>query len=278
MKRRTRFILPLALSLAALYATGCRVDAVTTVVQANRYNQFAVTPGQKVAILTFTGYQGSGLADLVSIEFLRHGVDVVERNILDRLVAEVRRTEAGLYNNDLSDAEVLRQIGRITEADFVICGDADVVDPDTIRYVPNDVGQLSPYFGLSYARISLRAFSTQTGEVTWWGTTEATVEGQWGDYVRLMDHLRMAARRSVDSMMGPQINMYSKRAEWREISVYEGPLLAYGTPPAAAVPLPPPTASTTGAAATPNASSKSCSKDKDCPGNLVCSGGVCKVE
>jgi hypothetical protein len=77
----------------------------------------------------------------VSIEFLRHNVDIVERNILDRVVAEVRRTEDGLYNNDLSDAEVIRQIGRITEADYVLIGDAFAIDPATVRDELQKAGQ-----------------------------------------------------------------------------------------------------------------------------------------
>jgi hypothetical protein len=277
MKRHTRILLSLVLALAATCAAGCFGvrDSVTTVLQANRYGQFAVAPGQKVAVLTFTGYKGSGLADLVSIEFLRHGVDVVERNILDRIVAEARRTEAGLYDNDLSDAEILRQIGKITEADFVICGDTDAVDPDTIRFLRDDFGRQSPRFFLSYARISLRAFSTKTGEVAWWGTSEATTQAPWGNDVRLMDHLRMAARRAVDSMMNPQINTYSKRAEQREIAPNEGPLVPYGTPPSAAAPEP--VTPVAGPAVDPK-TQKPCTKDKECPGELVCAAGVCKAE
>jgi hypothetical protein len=278
MRARTSIILSLSLALAALCAVGCVKDSMTTVVQANRYGQFAVAPGQKVAVLTFTGYKGSGLADLVSIEFLRHGVDVVERNVLDRVVGEVRRTEAGAYNNDLSDADVLRQIGKITEADFVVCGDTDAIDPDTIRFLRDDFGRQSPRFSLSYARVSLRVFSTKTGEVSWWGTTEATIEGPWGNNVRLMDHLRMAARRAVDSMMGPQVNTFSKRVVQGEIPLNQGPLVAYGTPPGAAVAQPPPpVASAPSPAAAPGAQ-KPCSKDKDCPGDLVCAAGACKPE
>ncbi|MCK9460382.1 MAG: CsgG/HfaB family protein [Proteobacteria bacterium] len=281
MKTPKMLVLSVAAALVSACLGGCFMgpkETMTSVVQANRYGQFAIVPGQKVAVLTFTGYKGSGLADLVTIEFLRHGVDVVERNMLDRVVAEVRRTEAGMYNADLSDLEILRQIGKITEADFVVYGDADAVDPDTLRYLRDDFGKLTPRFFLSYAQISLRAFSTKTGEVTWWGTTEATVQAPWGNEVRLMDHLRMAARRAVDSMMGPGINQYSKRAVRNEIPAVVAPLVPYGTPPpAAAAPVAPPPepAVVAPAAAEPP---KNCTKDKDCPGDLVCAGGVCKAE
>lgn len=278
--RRATATLVLVAALAAVGLGGCfgPRETLTSVVQANRSGSFAIAPGQKVAVLTFTGNKGSGLADLMAIEFLRHGVDVVERNVLDRVVAEVRRTEGGLYDNDLSDAQILQQIGRITEADFVIFGESEAIDPDTLRYVRDDFGPKSPRFWLAFSRISVRAFSTSTGEVVWWGTCETTTQAPFGDQVRIMDHLRVSARRAVDSLLDPSLNSYSRRAERREVPDAAGPLVPYGTAPSAAAPPPPLPATPPAAAVSPAPTAttgQACSKDKDCPGELVCVKGAC---
>jgi hypothetical protein len=280
-----------ALLTAAVLATaalgGCVQETMISTIQANRSGAFAVRPGQKVALVAFTGDKGAGLADLMSIEFLRHGVDVVERNVLDRVIAEVRRTEAGLYNNDLSDAEIIRQIGRITEADWVVVGDTAASDPDTIRYLKGDTGRKSPVFRFAYAQLSVRAFSTRTGEVVWWGTCETTTQAPFGSDVNIMDHLRVSARRAVDSMLNPQINRYSLRAVGRRIPAASNPLVAYDTRAAAPLPPaspPPPTYAPAPAyapvapqapTAAPAGPSGGCTSDNDCPGELLCMKGTC---
>jgi hypothetical protein len=280
MTARHVFALLLVGALAGAGLGGCYKESMNSTIQANRANQFAIASGKKVAVLAFTGPSGSGLADLISIELLRHGVDVVERNVLDRVVAEVRRTEAGLYNNDLSDAEIIHQIGQITEADYVVFGDAAVIDPGTVHYYWRDIGSSAPKFQVGYSRISARAFSTATGEVVWWGTCETTVQGQKGDWVRIMDHLRISARRTVDSMMDPRINTYSNQANRSAIPPATGSLVPYGSlpvaaPPVAAPPVPAaqPVAQPTAAPAQPTRSK--CTKDTECPGDLICVKGAC---
>lgn len=281
-----RLAAPPALAIVFLLLGGCARESMTSTIQANRASQFSIAPGKKVAVLAFTGPAGSGLADLVSIELLRHGVDVVERNILDRVVAEVRRTEAGLYNADLSDAEIIRQIGQITEADYVVFGDTAVVDPPTAHYYyPHDIGPTAPKFPVGYSRIAARAFAAATGEVVWWGTCETTVQGPKGAYVRLMEHLRVSARRTVDSMMDPRINLYTNRVTSGAIPQATNALVPYGSPPVAVQPVQPPAEPEPAAGPEPAAEPEpapaaqpkrsKCTKDTECPGDKICVKGSC---
>ncbi|MBN2340558.1 MAG: hypothetical protein JXX29_14490 [Deltaproteobacteria bacterium] len=317
MKKGFQFQIVLCLLIISVLSAGCRKDYLSTIVQANRVNQFAILAGQKIAVLPLAGNKGHAAADLLTIEFLRRGVQVVERSTLDNILAEVRRTENGYYNNDLSDLEVLQQIGRITEVDYIVYGEIEGYDPDTIRLMRSDFGSRSPWFYFAYARMSLRIFSVSTGEVFWWGSSESATRAAKGDYVRLMDHLRMTARLAAESMMNVNFNTHNARYKNRNIPPFTAgtatlvPNSPVGAAPAAppiapapaSLPSPPLTAPAAeippasppaspavstdtsaapiapapavGTPAQPAARAPSCSRDIDCPGDLICNGGAC---
>ncbi len=204
-------------------AWGCapRRDFVRNIVHVERADGFELRAGQKVAVMTFTGsVSGKAVSDLVSIELLKKGIDVIERDSFDRVVAELRRTEAGVFNEDMSDQEVIQQLGKVTGADIIVVGEAWSSSPDTIRLKEVDQGQLlagaallillpiglivmgsaedttdygerSPHFASARSEIAVRAFSTRDGKVIWWGSAETDVNGGYGDDVGMLDYLRL---------------------------------------------------------------------------------------
>lgn len=276
MFSHARWLAPLA--LATLLDTGCAHDVAQGVASASRVSTFHLVPGQRVAVLTFAGPKGGVLSELVTIELLRQQVDVVDRDSLDRLVAEMKRTQAGLFDDALSQEEIIRQLGKIVNADVIIYGESHAIEPNTIQlrdetemggrrggamvfflswlpsgwgayllatssYVPgavlagiggvafivgasvmgaydpyDDFGDKSPAFYLADSSLALRAFSTQTGEVVWWGCMETFVQAEKGDEVTVMDHLRVTARLAAKALLDPQFTEFAKRAEDRDIS------------------------------------------------------------
>ena len=246
------FIL-LSMCVIQFFIMSCatRPEIINNVGRTDRAKSFVVKPGDRVAILTFSGSKGSALSELVSIALMRRDVNVIERDSLDRIVAEIKRTEQGMFNNSLSDSEVLKQIGKIANADVILYGDAQISDPNVVRLydegkmmtyrvgqiytatiilfwigVPmmaasnpyEDFGRLSPIYFLAYSRLSLRAFDVKTGEVVLWGTDETLCQNGKGDNIRLMDYLRVTARKSVDALMDPEISSIYLNLKNDEIS------------------------------------------------------------
>jgi len=81
----------------------------------------------------------------------------------------------------------------------------------------DDYGEKSPTFYLADSSLALRAFSTKTGEVVWWGSMETYVQAQKGDEVTVMDHLRVTARLASLALTDPQFVEYARRAQDSEI-------------------------------------------------------------
>ena len=201
--------------LALLLSLGCTSfkDRLVNNTKMERQQDFTITEGKRVAVTTFRGSQGRALSDLLGIELLTRNVDVVERDSLDRIVAEVARTENGMYDNDLSTTDILKQIGKIVGADYIIVGESYAAYPSPLGYLYDGFGNVSffgagkhaPIYPWMESRLTLRVFSVQNGEVKAWGTTETYIISGAGDNVHVMDYLRMTAKRAVDALMNASI-------------------------------------------------------------------------
>ncbi len=206
-------ILFVLLSLMLTLGCGSFKDRLINNTKMERQNNFTITTGKRVAVMTFRGVQGRALSDLVGIEFLSRSVDVVDRDSLDRVVAEVGRTENGLYDNDLSTTQILKQIGKIVGADFIIVGESQASYPYPGGTTIDGFGKVhfagfgthSPIYPWMESRLTLRVFSVQNGEVKAWGTTETYVIAGAGDNIQIMDYLRMTAKRAADALMNASI-------------------------------------------------------------------------
>ena len=229
-----RLVTSLSLLLALVLSAACapRRDYIRNTVHTDRTDGYAVKPGQKVAVLTFGGDRhGKAASDLLSIELLRKGVEVIERDSFDRLLAELRRTESGLFNNDMSDAQVIQQLGQVIGVDVIVIGEVHASPPSgTIRLqevdngmllagavliiIPpiglivmasatdgSDFGERAPYFQNAAGIVSVRAFNTSNGKVVYWGSAEASLNGNYGDHVGLLDYLRVPIRSLAEGMM-----------------------------------------------------------------------------
>ncbi len=240
--------------VASSLMSGCATkhDYVRNVSFSDRVKGFTLKPGQKVAVLTFTGStKGKAVGDLLSIELLRKGVNVIERDSFDRLLAELRRTEAGLFNADLSNEEVIKKLGQVIGVDVIIVGEAYGTTPKTIRLsqlnqnqlttglvlvasvalMPiglivlatsndtTDYGESSPFFKTASSSIAVRMFSAKDGKVVWWGSTETLIHGDYGDHVSLLDFLRIPTQELAEAMMDPKHEPQIRIAEGDEIPV-----------------------------------------------------------
>lgn len=209
MARRINWSSILTLAATCLLGTavtGCAGDLARISVDARRTNQFSVKQGQRVAVMTFAGQSGPAVTDLLSMELMRKGIDVVDRDMLDRIVGEMRRAEDGSYSVDMTDQELMSRIGRIVGADVIVFGQVGALHPDVApRAAGADWGDESPIFSVSSAVVSTRAYSATTGEVVWWATAEAAISAPEGDYVRMMDHLRFAARNTAWALTDPNV-------------------------------------------------------------------------
>lgn len=277
---RAAFVRAVTLLSLLVLAGACGKDVAQGVASAQRVSSFALAPGQRVAVMTFAGSKGAVLSELVSMELLRRGVDVVDRDSLDRLVAEIRRSQSGAYDGSMSQEQIIRQLGRIVNADVIVYGESHAVDPNTIQLrdeawmrhyrraaffsfvlglpvaviggvamgtvgpVPSsiittasggglflvgvsvmggsnpwdDYGSRSPKFYLADSSLAIRAFSTRTGEVVWWGNMETYIQAEQGEEVTVMDHLRVTAKLATLALTDPRFSEYSMRAEDSEIS------------------------------------------------------------
>jgi hypothetical protein len=209
-----RLALATVLATFTLGATGCAEDLARVSIDAHRTNNFAIGQGQRIAVMTFAGDHGAAATDLVSMELMRKGIDVVDRDSLDRIVGEVRRAEDGSYSSDMSDAELFRLIGRVVGADVVIFGQTITVAPlvasrlgiaHRFRMTYKDFGDESPVYALGLCVLSMRAYSATTGEVVWWGTAETSIKAERGDHVRLLDYMRLSARNAAWALTDPSV-------------------------------------------------------------------------
>lgn len=272
---------------ATLLLAGCTHDVTQGIASAQRVSNFCLVPDQRVAVLTFAGSKGGVLSELVSIELLRQGVDVVDRDSLDRIVAEIKRTQSGIFDDVMSQEQIIQQLGKIVNADVIIYGESHAMDPYTIRLrdetwvgpyhggavtafpigLPvmgsgiaslavgsvitgaivtpiggvlfitgiavmggsnpyDDFGDKSPAFYLADSSLALRAFSTKTGEVVWWGNMETYVQAEKGDEVTVLDHLRITARLAAKALTDPLVTEFAKRSEDSEIQTEFWPSLS----------------------------------------------------
>jgi hypothetical protein len=206
--------------LLATAVTGCQPprqsgDTLKSVVTVHRIEGAIVGPGKRIAILQFSGGKGRVLADLLAINLLRRQVDVVDRDSLSRVVAEVRRTESGQYDNDLSEAEIIQQIGKIVGADFVLVGETDSKDP---RAGISKPGSLGPRYRFGKSRLTMRLFSAVDGKVVWLGTSETFVTAPDADHVHSLDYLRVTAGRAAAALTDARVSNDVKYARGGEIA------------------------------------------------------------
>lgn len=84
--------------------------------------------GKRVAVLDFKADKGEGqvFADALAAELFRQGVQVVERQNVDKLQSELRMAQSG--SQALSDTDILRKIGQMASVDVVIVGGVVMYD------------------------------------------------------------------------------------------------------------------------------------------------------
>ncbi|MBW2458221.1 MAG: hypothetical protein JRI68_27195 [Deltaproteobacteria bacterium] len=247
-------------------------DEIKSVVGVHRVEGAALKPGDRIAIMQFSGGKGRVLADLLAISLLRRGVDVVDRDSLSRVVAEVRRTESGLYDNDLSEAQIIAQIGKIVGADYVLVGETDAKDP------PGDIqtpGALGPKFAFARSRLTMRLFSATDGAVGWLGTSESYVRSLEANDVFLLDYLRVTAERAAEALVNHAIASDVQFAQGPAVRTtfpkFQGQAVAI--PERTDQPAPPPVEAPPDGPPAPSIGG--CTSDAQCKGARKCVNGAC---
>lgn len=179
------------------------------ILQTNTFSTPDLQRVARVAVVDFGGENsGQAVADLVTINLLRAGYEVVERDQLRDIVRELTLGQEGFMN--MSDAEKAKVFGKILNADVIITG-------EIVRQVP-------PYYAkkgedrLAYESATLelaaRAFDASTGKIFWTAVVNGTATAKTGKQLKVMDYINEPCRELVYSFKNPN---YEDVAD-----VYEG--------------------------------------------------------
>ena len=152
-------------------------------------------PGVKrVAVVDFAGEHGQAVADLVTINLMRAGYEVVERDQLRDILREVEVGQEGFM--DLSDAEKAQVFGKILNADAIITG--QVVRKVVPYYKKKGDDRL--VYESATMEIAARAFDARTGKVLWTAVVNGTATAKTGEQLLVMDYINEPCRELVYSM------------------------------------------------------------------------------
>jgi curli biogenesis system outer membrane secretion channel CsgG len=196
-------------SVVLLAVCGCsdRLILQTSTVQTP-----ALTQVKRIAVVDFGGETGGqAIADLVTINFIRAGYEVVERDQLRDVVREVSIGREGFM--DLSDAEKAKIFGKILNADVIVTG-------ELVRKVPpryQKKGEDRLVYESATLEITARAFDARTGKVMWTAVVNGTATAKTGDQLKVMDYINEPCRELVHSFKTPGYEDVSHVYEGKEI-------------------------------------------------------------
>lgn len=178
------------------------------ILQTNTFRVSDLSTVQRVAVVDFAGNRGQAIADLVTVNLLRAGYDVVERDRLRDIVRERMMGEEGFM--DLSDAEKAKVFGKILNADAIITG--EVVRQVPPFYQKEDDEHL--IYESATLELAARAFDARTGKVFWTAVINGTATAKNGKHLKVMDYINEPCWELVYSF---------KKADYQDVAkVYEG--------------------------------------------------------
>ena len=148
------------LSLVLFPLAGC---GDRLILQTNTFRTPKLREVRRLAVVDFAGPYGQAVADMVTINFMRAGYTVVERDQLRDVIREILVGRQGMM--DLSDEEKAKLFGKILNADVIVTGDRfGNPDDGVVRLLPH----LRDLFGHFFQIIrSVRRADAQHHLNTW---------------------------------------------------------------------------------------------------------------
>ena len=160
----------LILCTMLLFIFGCATsdEFVRPGVDFDRYTRIAV-----ISFSDYPGKPGSGLqvADIVSMELLKLGIDVVDRTSLDKVLREQSLGSSGLVDDYTSP-----EIGKLLGVNAIMTGtltewSTTVTDIQLIQ------GGAPANMPISAAGITMKLIDVETGQIIWSGNARASTTG-----------------------------------------------------------------------------------------------------
>ncbi|UCG16196.1 MAG: hypothetical protein JSV19_12965 [Phycisphaerales bacterium] len=181
------------------------------ILQTNTFRTSELQKVKRVAIVDFAGQYGQALADIVTINFMRAGYKVIERDELRDVIREISVGQQGLM--DLSDSEKAKLFGKILNADVIVTG-------QLVRRVPPSYekkGEDRLVYESATLEIAARAFDAKTGKVFWTAVVNGTATAKTGEQLELMDYMNEPCRQLVYSFKDPNYRDVAEVYEGQEI-------------------------------------------------------------
>ena len=168
------------------------------VLQTNTFRTPELRKVARVAVVDFGGeYGGQAVADLVTINLLCAGYEVVERDQLRDVVRELMLGKEGFM--DMSDAEKAKVFGKVLNADVILTG-------EIIRQVPpyyKKKGEDRLTYESATLELAARAFDARTGKVFWTAVVNGTATAKTGRHLEVMDYINEPCQELVHSFKNP---------------------------------------------------------------------------
>ncbi len=169
------------------------------ILQSNTFRTPDLQRVHRVAVVDFGGERGGqAVADLVTVNLLRAGYEVVERDQLRDVVRELTLGKEGFM--DMPDAEKAKVFGKILNADVILTG-------EIVRQVPpyyTKAGDDRLAYESATLELAARAFDAQTGKVFWTAVVNGTATAKTGHQLKVMDYINEPCRELVYSFKNPE--------------------------------------------------------------------------
>ncbi|MCZ6683832.1 MAG: hypothetical protein O7B26_11690 [Planctomycetota bacterium] len=178
--------------------SGC-ADSIS--IQSRSFKAQSFENVKTVAVIDFAGdFGGQAVADILTMELMKAGYKVVERDNLRRIIDEQKMGAEESGQLDLTEQERLELIGRNITADLIITGNLVRLTP--VRYERES--DKSVKFPPATCEITARAADSVTGRVVWTCIVNVTARARNGTYVWPLDWITEACAELVESLKNPQ--------------------------------------------------------------------------
>lgn len=186
------------------FIAGCS-DTIS--IQTRSFRAKELGDPKTVAVVDFAGdYGGQAIADILTMQLMKAGYKVVERDNLRRVVDEQRMGSDKESKLDITEQEKLKLIGRNITADLIITGELVRLTP--VHYFREADDRVN--FPPATCEITARAADAKTGRVIWTCVVNVTATARDGKFVHPMDWITEACAELVASINKPDYKDKSK--------------------------------------------------------------------
>lgn len=164
-----KLYLVLLVLLFFLFKCASTEDYVKPGTNFNKYNRIAVLP-----FSDFPQYPGSGIqvADIVTMEFIKHGINVIDRSNINHILKEQSIGLSGVI-----DKSTAPKVGKLLGVKGIMTGSIYNYST-TVTNIQVIQGGNPAYMPISKVGITLKFIDTETGEIVWSASAEGSEIGR----------------------------------------------------------------------------------------------------